>query len=353
MNAPSLGSPVLVTGGSGFVAGQLIAHLLSRGHRVHATVRSLKASAKTAALEKMAACHDGRLKLFEADLLRPGSFDEAMAGCSIVHHVASPFLMPERITDGKTQMLDPALEGVRNVLASVNATPSVGRVVMTSTIGAIFGDYIDVIEKMGGVCSEAFFNETSSLDHNPYHYSKVMAEREAWAIAGAQSRWDLVCINPGLILGPAISPQSDSGSLFLLDELLRGDFFYGAAKFRFATVDVRDVAFAHAAAADLEQANGRYIVAERKMASFVDMARLLRPVHDKPGKLPRWEIPNWLVRLIGPAFGLSQKYMRNHLGIRFELDNSRSLNDLGVTYRPLEQTLRDHYQDWKRQKAKV
>lgn len=346
MNTPSPDSLVLVTGGTGYVAGQLIAHLLALGRTVHATVRNPDATAKLAALNALAERHPGRLKLFAADLLRPGSFAAAMAGCGVVHHVASPFLMPEKITDGKSQMLEPALEGVRNVLASVNATPSVSRVVMTSTIGAIFGDYVDVIEQMGGVCSERFFNVTSTVEHNPYHYSKVMAEHEAWAIAGAQDRWDLVCINPGLVLGPAISLQSDSGSLFLLDELLRGDFFYGAAKFRFATVDVRDVAMAHAAAADRPEAHGRYIVAERTMVSFVEMADMLRAVHDKPNRLPRWEIPNWIVRLIGPAFGLSQRYMRNHLGIRFELDNARSMAELGVTYRPIQDTLRDHYHAW-------
>ena len=342
----SMRGPVLVTGATGFVAGQLVAHLLETGRTVHATVRNPSSSGKMAGLNALAERHPGKLKIFAADLLDPGSFAAAMEGCVVVHHVASPFLMPEKISDGRTQMLEPALEGVRNVLGTVNATPSVERVVMTSTIGAIFGDYIDVVEKMDGVCREAFFNETSTVDHNPYHYSKVMAEKEAWLIAEAQDRWDLVCINPGLVLGPSLSPQSDSGSLFLLDDLLRGDFFYGAARLRFATVDVRDVAHAHAAAADRPEAHGRYIVAAREMASFVQMADALRGIHDRPGRLPRWEIPDWVVRLIGPAFGLSQRYMRNHLGIRFELDNARSIAELGVRYRPLAETLRDHFQSW-------
>ena len=74
--------------------------------------------------------------------------------------------------------------------ACVAAVPdSVRRVVFTSTVGAIFGDYIDVMSMPGRILSEAHFNSTSSLTHNPYHYSKVMAEKEAWNIAERQARW--------------------------------------------------------------------------------------------------------------------------------------------------------------------
>src|SRR4051812_35270398 len=181
--------PAAVTGGSGFVASHLVRQLLADGQTVHATVRRLGNEAKVRPLRQLQQQHPGRLKLFEADLLAPGSFDEAFAGCSVVHHVASPFLLPEKIKDGQRQLLEPALQGTRNVLGSVGKTASVGRVVMTSTIGAIFGDYIDVRQMKDGVLSEAYFNTSSTLVNNPYHFSKVEAEREAWKICKAQDRW--------------------------------------------------------------------------------------------------------------------------------------------------------------------
>lgn len=342
---------VLVTGGSGYIACELIKQLLETGDTVHTTVRSLGNTGKVRPLKEMQAAHPGRLQIFEADLVKPGSFGAAMQGCSIVYHVASPFLMQEKITDGELQMLRPALEGVRNVLGSANEAPTVERVVLTSTIGAIFGDYSDALEMPGHVLSEAFFNTTSSLDHNPYHYSKVMAEKEAWKIAGAQDRWDLVCINPGLVLGPSLTSSSDSGSLFLLDELMRGLFFYGVPDLSFATVDVREVAAAHIAAAKLPAATGRYIVSSSEMISFIDIAKVLRKVHRRPYLLPRMQIPNVLMRLIGPFFGLTPKFLKNHLGIRFTLDNRRSIEELGIRYRPAEQTLIDHYENWLKQKT--
>jgi len=346
-----MGQTVLVTGGSGFVASHLIDQLLAGGDLVHTTVRSLANKAKVQPLQAMQQRYPDSLRLFEADLVKVGSFDDAMAGCSIVHHVASPFMLPEKIKDGQRQMLEPAVSGTRNVLQSVNRTESVRRVVLTSTVGAIFGDYIDVLTMKDKTLAETYFNTTSTIENNPYHYSKVMAEQEAWRLCGAQARWSMVTINPGLILGPSLTPASESGSLFLLDEMLKGYFFYGMPNLSLTTVDVREVAFAHIQAARTPEAHGRYILADRQMISFADIAKILRTVHKRPYLLPTHQVPEWLVKLIGPFFGLTQEYIRNHLGIRFAVDNHRSVEELGVVYRPIQETLIDHYRSWASQRS--
>ncbi|MFJ8105958.1 NAD-dependent epimerase/dehydratase family protein [Streptomyces sp. NPDC096132] len=350
MSTSPAGRTVLVTGGSGFVAAHLVRQLLERGHQVRTTVRSTANTAKVAPLRALQDEHPGRLDLFEADLLKEGSFDEAMKGCAVVFHVASPFLMPERIKDGQRDVVDPALRGTRNVVASVDRTESVERLVFTSTVGAIFGDYADVDHMDDRVLSEKYVNTTSTVENNPYHYAKTVAEKAAWDAEAAQSRWRMVSLNPGLILGPSLTPASDSGSLFLLDELFKGYFFYGAPDFSFTTVDVRDVAAAHIAAAEHPEAHGRYILAAEEMTSFHQMATLLRKHHPRSLRLPRTALPHWPVRILGPAFGLSQDYIRHHLGIRFRVDNSRSTGELGLTYRPIEETLVDHYRSWQEQR---
>lgn len=343
---------VLVTGGSGYLGCHLVLRLLERGVRVRATVRDLSAGAKVAPLRAAAARFPGRLELVEADLLVEGSFDAAVAGCGVVFHVASPFLMPERIKDGLRDVVEPALLGTRNVLGSIERAPSVRRLVFTSTVGAIFGDYADVLEMDGRVLRESYVNTTSTVENNPYHYAKTVAEQAAWEAERAQSRWRMVSVNPGLVLGPSLTPASESGSLFLLEELFRGYFFYGAPDFSFTTADVRDVADAHIAAAERPDAHGRYIVAAESMASFHDMARILRTRYPRDLRLPRTRLPHWPVRILGPAFGLSQDYIRKHLGIRFRVDNGRGVKELGLTYRPLEETVLDHYAAWREQRAR-
>ncbi|MFE7166102.1 NAD-dependent epimerase/dehydratase family protein [Streptomyces sp. NPDC057616] len=344
---------VLVTGGSGFVGCHLVKRLLERGHRVRATVRSAADTPKMTPLETLQERFPGQLDLFEADLLAEGSFDQAMKGCEVVFHVASPFLMPEKIKDGQRDVVEPALVGTRNVVGSVERTPGVRRFVFTSTVGAVFGDYADVLEMEGQVLRESYCNTTSTVENNPYHYAKTVAEQAAWEAAEAQDRWRMVAVNAGLVLGPSLTPASQSGSLFLLDELFKGYFCYGAPDFSFTTVDVRDLADAHIAAAERPDAQGRYIVAAERMTSFHEMARVIRARHPRDLRLPRTRLPHWPVRLLGPAFGLSQDYIRKHLGIRFAVDNSRSVSELGVSYRPVEDTLLDHYDAWRAQRKRA
>jgi nucleoside-diphosphate-sugar epimerase len=351
MSTSTPATPVLVTGGSGFVASHLVQQLLARGYAVRASVRDLSRADKVEPLRRLGADAPGTLELFEADLMRPHAFDEAMAGCRSVFHVASPFLLPEQIDDPRRDVLDPALEGTRNVLGSIDRTPEVERLVLTSTVGAIFGDYVDVLEMENETLTEAYFNTTSTLENNPYHHAKTVAELEAWSAARAQGRWSLVTINPGLVLGPSLGTVSDSGSLFLMNELMSGYFFYGAPNFSFTFVDVRDVAAAHIRAAELDSASGRYILARPEMVSMARMSRIIRAEHRTRLTVPRHSLPDLAVRVLGPRFGLNQDYIRKHLGIRFAVDNRRSVDELGISYRPVEETVLDHYRSWRDQRA--
>ncbi|TLD09557.1 hypothetical protein PspLS_11822 [Pyricularia sp. CBS 133598] len=337
----------LVTGGNGFIALHVVTALLKKGYIVHATVRSSNVK-KTAALCALRERHPaGQLQIFDADLLTPGSFAKAMQGCSVVHHIASPFILPERIKDGERQCVRPALQGTRNVLASVNETYSVRRVVLTSSVGAIYGDIKDVTDCMDGTLSEEYWNETSTSFHYPYHYSKVLAEKEAWRITKEQSRWDMVVICPGLVLGPSLSEGgSDSGSLLLMDQILGGQFFFGMPNLNVAIADVREVATAHVQAAELAWASGRYIVADAEACPLVDIARVCRSQKGASRLIPKYRVPDLLFRFCAPLYRLSQYWMSRNLGVRFSIDNSRSVKDLGIQYRPLEETLADNFKVW-------
>ena len=92
-NSPAAHSPVLVTGASGYIATWIVRYLLEAGHSVHATVRDPARASSVAHLLKAAEGTPGTLRLFKADLLAEGSFDEAMQGCELVMHTASPFVL--------------------------------------------------------------------------------------------------------------------------------------------------------------------------------------------------------------------------------------------------------------------
>jgi dihydroflavonol-4-reductase len=126
-------SKSLVTGGTGFIGFFVVKLLLERGHHVHTTVRNLEDSTKCKPLRELQAKHPDKLSIFQADLMTDDSFNQAMQGCEVVYHVASPFLLPQQIKHGLKDCIEPALQGTRNVLASVNKTESVRRVVLTSS----------------------------------------------------------------------------------------------------------------------------------------------------------------------------------------------------------------------------
>jgi hypothetical protein len=126
---------VCVTGANGFIASWVVTLLLEAGYTVHATVRNLDDTAKYAHLLGMPGA-EGRLKMFAADLLVPGSFDAAIAGCTVVQHCASPFFFTS--SDPERELIRPAVEGTANVLRSAIAAPTVRRVVATSSVAAVY-----------------------------------------------------------------------------------------------------------------------------------------------------------------------------------------------------------------------
>jgi dihydroflavonol-4-reductase len=79
--------------------------------------------------------YPGKLQCFEADLLEPGSLDAALEGCDALIHTATAVILAA--PDPQKQIIDVAVKGTQNVLDSVARTPSVKRIVMTSSIAAV------------------------------------------------------------------------------------------------------------------------------------------------------------------------------------------------------------------------
>ena len=332
--------PVLVSGGAGYIASWLIRYLLEQGSPVRASVRDKSNTEKCAHLNKLSEEFPGKLELFEADLLKDGSFDQAMAGCELVMHTASPFQI-SGISDPQKQLIDPALKGTANVLEAANKNESVKRVVLTSSVAAIMGDNTDADAKPDRTMTEADWNASANISHQAYSYSKTLAEKEAWKINEAQSRWDLVVINPAFVLGPSLSERADGASVDFMRSMVNGKYKSGVPALTFGVVDVRDVARAHMLAGYTPKASGRHITSAETM-SFLDIANSLRDSFGDKYPIPKGGVPKFMLYLVGPFMGFSWKYISNNIDVPYKLDNSYGVKDLGIKYRPTQETFKEH-----------
>lgn len=331
---------VTVTGGTGYIASWIVKDLLEQGHEVRITVRDKNNSSKYQHLLDIQNGSDGILTVFEADLLSIGSFDKAVDGADYVMHTASPFFLDDK-GDTQKKLIDPAVNGTKNLLESVNRSSTVKRVVLTSSLAAIYGDNQDMINQNLKSLDETIWNETSSINHNSYSFSKTMAEKAAWDMANKQERWDLVTIHPGFVLGPSLTKRVDSTSINTILRILRGDLKSGAPELDFIFSDVRDISKGHISAAFNEKAEGRYIIANES-GNLLSVGKIIEEAHPGTYKIPKNSVPKFLVWLLAPTIGFTRKYVKNNIGYPIKSNNSRSVTDLNMKYYSLKDTVQDH-----------
>lgn len=332
--------PILVTGATGYVASWIIYKLLEAGNNVRGTVRKLVNKQKYQHLTEASDTLPGTFTPFEADLLKDGSFKEPMEGCEIVIHTASPF-KTFGVKNPQKELIEPAIQGTRNVLNSVNQVESVKKVVLTASVVSIYGDSIDIEKTEGRVFNEEHWNKTSSPSHQPYPYSKVAAEKEAWKMADQQERWKMATIHPGFVLGPSKTGRLDSTSIDFMKGMVQGKLKSGIPELYFGIVDVRDVADAHIKSAFNPDITGRFITVAGSMG-MLDIAKSLGKTIDKKLPLPTSYLPKSMIYLFGPLQGLKWSYIKKNVGIPIKFDNSKSVKELGLEYIPLDTTLKEH-----------
>lgn len=329
---------ILITGATGYIGAWTVKMALEKGYTVHATVRDLKDKNKYQFLQNIANNSKGSIKFFEADLLKEGSFEEAMKNCDWVFHIASPFTL--RFKDAEKELLIPALKGTENIIKTANKNLNIKNVIVTSSVAAVCGDNKDMADLGLSEFNEDYFNTTSSATHQPYSYSKIIAEKKAWELSLEQNHYHLKVINPGFVLGPSISKNSNSESLNFMKDILSGKFLIGAPDLMFGFVDVRDVAKAHILAAENNDFTGRCIVVNQNY-NVIQLAKVIANFYPHKWKLPKFKAPKFLLKLVATLFGVTAKFIENNVGHPVYFNSDKSKKILGLQYIPIQNTLKD------------
>ena len=329
------GASVLVTGASGYIAGHCVRELLEHGYRVRGTVRRLADSRKTEHLRRMAAARGGSLELVEADLTADRGWREAVAGCTYVLHVASPF--PAEIPKDEMELIGPAVEGTKRVLRACAESGTVKRVVMTSSVAAIAFGHTDGHDT---VRTEADWSRVENCE--AYQKSKTLAERAAWEFVDglpADRRFELAVINPGFVLGPLLN--ADPGTTGELVRKLMMREMPACPEIGFAPVDVRDVATAHRLAMERPEAAGNRYICAGDHLWVQEMAKVLATEFNPRGyRVPTGRLPYWLMWIIA-RFDKAVRLALGYVGRKERVSSAKARRELGWTMRPIEETIVD------------
>lgn len=320
---------VFVTGATGLLGSNVVAALEADGHSVTGLVRS-----RTRAARLLTGCN---AELVEGDLSDVAGFSEAMRGCDAVCHTAAyhrEFYTSAKDHAAELERINVA--ATREILKAA-ADAGVNRFVHISSCGAVG------MQANG----EPGVEDTPPLPvelGNAYFASKLRADEIVAAFAREHERPAVVTIIPAWMLGPGDAAPSPGGRM-ILDFLAQK--VPGVTDGGQCVVDARDVADAVVAALDLG-AIGRYIVA----GQYRTVAEIFATLEDVTGiRGPRLRLPHAAVMLYACASDLFGRLTRRAVLVRpasaralhakLSWSSEKARRDLGIIFRPLDDTLRD------------
>jgi len=328
----------LVTGATGLLGNNLVRALVRDGWRVRALVRDpFKGRRQFDGLD---------VELVTGDLLAVEGFAPELKGVDVVFHTAAYFRDSYKGGAHREALHRINVGGTAELLRASHAA-GVRRFVHTSSIATLIGP-------AGGLIDESMLRPKEAADD--YYRSKILADREVLQFLDDQPDFWAALVLPGWMHGPGDMGPTSAGQMVV-------DFMHrrlpGIPPGGFSVVDAREVAAAMIAAAERGVRGRRYLAAGRP----VEMAELFGELEKISGvKAPRRKMPLALLygvaalsevkaRLTGRPVLLSWatvRLMDRERG-RNRYDHRRSERELGLTFRPLAETLGDEIAWFRRQ----
>jgi len=323
---------VLVTGGTGFIAGWCIVQLLERGYDVRTTVRDATKEQRVRAAVARAQVPTDRLRCAVADLNGDEGWDAALAGCQYVLHVASP--LGGGTPGERNSLIAPARDGTLRVLRAA-AKAGVKRVVMTSAAAAARPPL-----STDRMSDESVWSDPEDPQFDAYRVSKILAERAAWDLMQREApATQFTTILPGAVFGPILTAEN-LGSVQIIQGLLKGKP-PALPRLGFWIVDVRDLADLHIRAMTAAAAAGQRFIAAGDYMWMEDIAKTLRDeLGAAAAKTPTRRLPNFAVRMLLP-FAANLRSLAPLLGRRLPLTSDKARKTLGFSPRPAAMTVVD------------
>jgi dihydroflavonol-4-reductase len=318
-----------VTGGTGLLGTNLVRELARRGWRVKILCRSR---------EKIERVLGGiEVDAVMGDMEDVAGFAEALKGCETLFHCAAYFREYYSAGDHQQKLERINVRGTVDLLDAAEGA-GVSKVVYVSSSGVLgHAGTPGTIDE-----SAPYALETSNL----YFRSKIEAERRLFAWLKSHQT-PVVLILPGWMFGPFDLAPTASGRL-VQDFLARHipALIPGGA----SVVDARDVADAMIRSVEQGKPGERYIVGGRFL-TLAEIALTLEKLTGIPS--PRMRLPfpaaivaAWLSQTAASLRGgqslLTVSGVRTmREAMRHTLSSAKAERELGASFRPVSDTLRD------------
>lgn len=319
-----------VTGSTGLLGNNLVRLLVSRGVKVKALARSVQ--------KAQTQFGDPPVEIVEGDMNNVAAFADRLRDIDVIFHTAAFFR--DNYKGGKhwRQLYETNVTGTADLFAHAYAA-GVRRIVHTSSVAVLTG-------APGKLIDETMLR--TAKDADDYYLSKILTDRKIDSFLEKHADMWACMVLPGWMVGPGDLGPTSSGQVIL-------DFLHsklpGIPPATFSVVDARDVAEAQWLAAVKGRRGERYVAAGRHM-SMADLFRALERVSGVPS--PKFRVPPPLLFAMGAAMELwarisgrpalismatVQLMMRER--DRTHFNHEKSQRELGLTFRPIEETLQD------------
>ena len=319
---------VFVSGGSGFISLHLISKLIQEGYKVRTSLRSLDRKQEVIDAVEKEVSTAGMLEFCELDLLKDEGWDEAVAGCDYVQHIASP--IPTTNSDDYDIVVKPAVNGIKLCLNAALKN-NIKRFVMTSSVAAV-----------GGSNHKFEYDDTDwtdlTMDVAPYQTSKTKAEQYLWDFMKEhQGKTDMeaVAINPSMVFGKSLSNDYGTSNL-VIKRLIDGSLPF-TLNICINIVHIKDVADMHFEAMINDKAVGKRFIASNNHMFFPEIAKVL---NDNGFKAPKIKLPSLLARLFS-IFDKQVKHFVNDINILRVYHAKNAKDVLGWKFRSSESAIID------------
>ena len=314
---------VFVTGGTGFIGGEIVRQLRARGDEVACLVRNPDKGKKVAAL----GCELVAGDLGDREAIRAG-----MEGCDAVIHAAAMY----EVGIPKSQhqaMRDANVVGTENVLGAARDA-QIGKIVYVSTVGAFGNTHGRVVDE--------------SYEHPGKEFTSYYEETkwEAHKVAQRMMADGLPCtiVQPGGVYGPGDTSQVAD----LLEQFLDGKLpLLPFPELGVCMTHVEDIAGGVLLALDKGRVGEDYVIS----GPVTTMREAIEVVAGISGrKPPRHAMPTALMKAMTPIGPLVGKLMgqppnlreliSSADGVTFWAGHEKASRELGYSPRGMEEGMR-------------